>query len=295
MQIDKYILNKKNISILMLCSAAFFWGSTFLFSKFLIDSLSVYEIIFGRSIIAAFILYIIFYKKINKEFSEALKNVSLWFFNASAIIALVLQTESLKYTTASNSAFITALFIVFIPFIKFFIFKEKIDRGFWTVVCFAVVGLYLISFGTQLPTALNIGDVLSLLCALFYAFYIILLEKLAVKFSEGTLTFLYFGIQTLAMLCVIVLQGNFSGMFSINMEQLIDIMALATVGSALPYLLMAKGQQNVSAQVASIIYNLEPVSATILAFLFLGEVIAFSKLIGCFIIFTALLIGTKTD
>jgi drug/metabolite transporter (DMT)-like permease len=286
-------LNKRNISILMLVIAACFWGSTFLFTKILIDDLEVYILLSGRSILAAIVLYIIYRKIIKAEFISVLKNLSLWFFAVAGFIALALQTEALKYTTATNSAFITALFVVFVPFIKFIMYRETVKKGFYIAVFIAILGLYLISIGFGLPHAFNKGDLLSLCCALFYAFYIILLEKLSVKYSEGSLMFFYFALQFIISFAIAMPTENISAIMHLNIFSYANLFALAVIGSVVPYLLMAKGQQNVKAQVASIIYNLEPVSATLLAYLFLGEMITETKVIGGIIIFIALTIGIK--
>jgi drug/metabolite transporter (DMT)-like permease len=195
-------LNRRNISILMLITAAFFWRSTFLFTKFLVDNMSVYCILLGRSGIATVLLYFIYRKAIHREIFKAFASQILWLFSIAGFLALALQTEGLKYTTATNSAFITALFIVFIPFIKLFIYRESLTFLFWISVITALVGLYIISFGFNFPDSINPGDFLSLCCAIFYAFYILLLEKLSVKFSEGTIMFFYFALQSLISLSI---------------------------------------------------------------------------------------------
>jgi drug/metabolite transporter (DMT)-like permease len=286
-------LNKRNISILMLVTAALFWGSTFLFTKILINDLEVYTLLTGRSLLAAVLLYLIYRKIIHSELVCVLKNFSLWLFAIAGVIALALQTEALKYTTATNSAFITALFIVFIPFIKYIIYRETVRKGFYSAVIIAIIGLYIISIGFEFPHTFNKGDFLSLCCALFYAFYIILLEKLSVKFSEGFLMFFYFALQFIISITIAIPTENIFSIMHLDVFSYANLFGLAIIGSVIPYLLMAKGQQNVKAQVAGIIYNLEPVSATLLAYLFLGEMITETKVVGGIIIFIALTIGIK--
>ena len=286
-------LNKRNISILMLVAAAFFWGSTFLFIKILIKDLQVYTLLAGRSILASIILYLIYRKIIHSEFISMLKNLSLWFFAVTAVIALALQTEALKYTTATNASFITALFIVFVPFIKYIVYKESVRKTLYIAIAVAIIGLYIISIGFNLPHTFNRGDFLSVCCALFYAFYIVLLEKLSLEYSEGSLMFFYFALQFIISTVIAVPTENIASIMHLNMFSYANLFALAIIGSVVPYLLMAKGQQYVKAQTASIIYNLEPVSATLLAYLFLGESITVTKIVGIVIIFAALTMGVK--
>jgi drug/metabolite transporter (DMT)-like permease len=289
----KTLLNKRNISILILIIAAFFWGSTFLFTKLLLNELQVYTLLASRSILAAGILYLIYRKTIHSEFISAIKSLTLWSFSCAGAIALSLQTASLKYTTASNAAFITALFIVFIPIFKFVIYKETVKNSFYGTIAIAIVGLYIISIGFNVPYLFNKGDILSIFCALVYSFYIVLLEKLSVKYSEGSLMFFYFVIQFVFSAAIAIPTENITSIIHLSTTSYSNLFTLAIFGSVIPYLLMAIGQKNIKAQTASIIYNLEPVSATLLAYVFLGEEISLNKAIGGIIIFMALTLGIK--
>lgn len=278
---------------MMLITASFFWGSTFLFTKKLIFDMPVYSIIFGRSIIAGSVLFIVYFKTIRKEFKRAFFNKLIWLFALSETLALSLQTEGLRFTTATNSAFITTLFIVFIPFIKIYIYKEKIKLHLWIAVFLALIGLYTISFGFSFPNTANPGDMLTIICAFFYSLSILALEKISKEFSGGTIIFFYFIIQTITSFLILLKVGNIDIFLSLNIHSYTYLISLGIFGSACAFLLMATGQKYVSAQVASIIYNLEPVSATFLAFLFLNEAMTIHKITGCILIFSALIVGTK--
>jgi len=83
------------------------------------------------------LLYLFFFKSINREFKASLKSPLIWFFSIIGFLALFVQTMSLKYTTASNSAFITAAFIIFIPIIKRYVYKTNIKVGFYLAVLLA--------------------------------------------------------------------------------------------------------------------------------------------------------------
>lgn len=91
------------------------------------------------------------------------------------------QIVGLKYTTASNSAFITSLYVVFTPFIAYFMLGgEKVTGRDLTSLVLAVIGLYLISGGAG--TSINYGgDFLTLLCAVSFAFQIVLVHKFGEK------------------------------------------------------------------------------------------------------------------
>ena len=208
--------------------------------------------------------------------------------------ALYFQTLSLKYTTASNSAFITAFFIVVVPIIERFYYKKIIKFKFYMAIGIAVIGLYCISFGFSIPDSFNYGDGLALVSAVLYGFYIVFLEKLVVKFSEGTIMFFSFALWGFFALFTVLFDGGLSASPEFNLISISNLCAIAILGSVIPYLLMAKGQRVVSAQLASLVYNLEPLFATLMAFLFIGEAFTVAKIVGGAVIFGALVFGSTS-
>ena len=84
--------------------------------------------------------------------------------------AFALQTVGLQYTTPSKNAFLTAVNVIVVPFISFVIFKRKFDRYELMGAVLAMTGVGAISL--QLNGGVNIGDVLTLGCAVLFAFQI---------------------------------------------------------------------------------------------------------------------------
>jgi drug/metabolite transporter (DMT)-like permease len=281
-------------SLMMLICASALWGSTFIFTKVLIDYISVSYILFFRSALTAILLYFMFIKTINSEFTVAVMSLVMWSFSVIGFLALYIQTLSLKYTTASNSAFITAFFVVVVPVIERFYYKKIIKFKFYVAVGIAVIGLYCISFGFSLPEQFNYGDSLALVSAVLYGFYIVFLEKLVSRFSEGTIMFFSFALWVFFALITGLFDGGLNVCPEFNYISISNLFAVAILGSVIPYLLMAKGQRVIPAQLASLVYNLEPIFATLLAFLFIGEVFTLSKVIGSTIIFGALVLGSTS-
>src|SRR5437899_12742800 len=78
------------------------------------------------------------------------------------------QTVGLRYTTASNSAFITALYVVLVP-----LFLRRFDLRLWTALSFAVSGLWLL---IRPSAEMNRGDLYTLVCAVAFALHIIAVE-----------------------------------------------------------------------------------------------------------------------
>ncbi len=281
-------------SLICLIIASALWGSTFIFAKILIEYMTVSYVLFFRSIITAVILYFLFIKTIKLELLKSIQSLIMWSFSILGFLALYLQTLSLKYTSASNSAFITAFFVVVVPIIERFYYKRIIKLQFYIAVAIAIIGLYCISYGFSLPDKLNLGDSLALISAVLYGFYIVFLEKLVSRFSEGTIMFFSFALWVFLSLFTVIFEKGLSHSPTLNIISVSNLFAIAVLGSVIPYLLMAKGQRVVSAQLASLVYNLEPIFATLLAFICLGETFTIAKVTGCIIIFAALILGSTS-
>jgi drug/metabolite transporter (DMT)-like permease len=286
--------NRFAVSLMMLVCASALWGSTFIFTKILIDYISVSYILLFRSALTALLLYFMFIKTVNSEFSAAARSLVMWSFSVIGFFALYIQTLSLKYTTASNSAFITAFFVVVVPIIERFYYKKIIKFKFYAAIGFAIIGLYCISVGFSLPNQFNYGDGLALIAAILYGFYIVFLEKLVARFSEGTIMFFSFALWVIFAVVTGLFDGGLTVYPDFNFISTSNLLAVSILGSVIPYLLMAKGQRVVSAQLASLVYNLEPIFAALLAFLFIGEIFTIPKIIGSSIIFGALVLGSTS-
>ncbi|HJO92011.1 MAG TPA: DMT family transporter [Victivallales bacterium] len=295
MNIQEIKVTKKdfNSSIAILFIATFFWGSTYIFSKILIGYFSVNNLLLYRSFLSIFLLYIFFYKSINKDFYSACQSPMLWLFATAGCIALFSQTIALKYTSASNAAFITALFIVFVPILRFIHYKSKITLKFYTAVLIAFAGIYFISFGFDKPTHVNRGDLLALISAFCYAYYTVSLEKISKEFHESTIIFFSFAfIAFIALIINIISTESYNIVMFENPFVILNFLALVILGGIIPYMLMAKGQKFVPSNIASLVYNFEPLFATMLACIFLKETVTIPKIIGGSAIFIALLAGT---
>ena len=102
------------------------WG--FVGTKLSLDGgLTPLQLITIRFLIASIFINLIFYKRIKENISkEAIKCGAI--LGAFLFIAFVVQTIGLVYTTPSKNAFLTAVNVVIVPFIGFFIYRRKLDR-----------------------------------------------------------------------------------------------------------------------------------------------------------------------
>ncbi|HBM16485.1 MAG TPA: hypothetical protein DD381_09130 [Lentisphaeria bacterium] len=289
--------NKKNIAfgLSVLFVAAFFWGSTFVTGKVLVHELSVSAILLYRVIISLFVMLLVFRKSIIQGFIKSFRNKTIVAFSIIGALATIVQTEALKFTTASNVAFISALFVVFVPLIEKLFYGKHFKGGFYLAVALSILGIYFISYGFHLPDNFSPGIFFALLSAIGYSYYFILLEKIPSEFSSPVIIFNFFLVMGVMCFIYCLFTGNFGTIVTLSKPIIyLNILNLAILGGIIPYLLMVIGQKIIAPHFATLIYNFEPVFATALSFIFLGDRLHLSALAGFAAIFLSLTVGVKT-
>ncbi|KAL7541936.1 hypothetical protein ACHAWF_007055 [Thalassiosira exigua] len=226
------------------------------------------------------------------------------------------QAIGLETTTASRSGFLVYLNVKFVPFLSFFIFGKRIQRGTWISALVAFGGTALLAFdnanasggaGNGLGTTFNVGDVWSIAAAVASAMFILRMEaasKAVPKSSELNAANLWTvamlsAIWTVAISCKNIQDADAAAVFTQAMRQTIEqtvftiiqhplaLIYLSGVTTALANLLQSQGQRDVSAERASVIYAMDPVYGAIFANIILGETLGGLGLAGAFLIFVA--------
>ena len=91
------------------------------------------------------------------------------------------QQHAFNHSDAGKIAFITAIYIFFVPLLGLF-FKNKVTLLTWGCVAIGFVGLYFLCIDGQNLMSVNLGDIFALICAFWFAIHILLIEK----FTVGT-------------------------------------------------------------------------------------------------------------
>lgn len=206
-----------------------------------------------------------------------------WMFAAGFLlfVAAALQQAGMLYTTAGNAGFITSLYVVLVPVVLFFGWKEKPHWLSIVAVGMAGMGAYFLSTGGRFEV--QRGDALELVGASFWALHVTLLGKFAsrfepMSFSVGQL--LVCGILNL-ILGLIVEQPIFTG----SLAGAAVYTAVMSLG--LCYTLQVWAQRHTPPADAALILSLESVFAVLAGRLLLNELLTGIQILGCVIIFLA--------
>ncbi len=273
------------------------WGATFVIVKESLNDVSSMLFLTLRFGLASVVLVVIMVAcKIKFDKKTIAPGLFLGVF---LYLIFVTQTIGLKYTTATNSGFITGSSVVMVPFVQKIVQKKNPSKSavFGCVLVF--IGILFLSSGgnsisgflSRFGTNFNLGDALTLLCAIFCAIHIVYIGILSRDYNNW-----YLLLIQLVVVAVLSLLGSF--IFSgFNIEQvhinfsnylIFGILYTAIFTTLITIGLQLKYQKYVSPTQAGIIYALEPLFAAIFAFFLLSEKIAMFGLIGCVLIFLGL-------
>lgn len=276
-------LSTENRAFLELILAGFFWGFGFIGTVWALKDLAPAAIIFYRFFGAFLVtaLYILWSKTDLKIVMHEFRlSVGAGFWLAATLLP---QTWGLKYTTATNSAFITILYVLIVPLLATVFQKAPLPKSHWLLTITALAGVALM---VQLQTlSMNWGDLLTLFCALMAAFHILFVEKVAPKSLN---MFILNGFQALWCALFTLPLFFFGGSWDLSglsQNALLGMLVLTFGSSLLAFYLQFRAQKYVSASVASLLFLLESPFSAVLAFFLLSERLTPLQMLGGVTIF----------
>lgn len=156
------------------------WGTTFISTKILLQSISPIEILFLRFMIGILALYLVYPHRLKTES----RNQELYFAAAGfcgVMLYYLLENIALTYTFASNVGIIISIAPFFTAILAhFFLDGEKLKPQFFVGFVVALFGIFLISFNGYETLKLNpLGDILAVLAAVVWATYSVLTRKIS--------------------------------------------------------------------------------------------------------------------
>ncbi len=280
------------------------WGATFAIIKLALVNVSPMVFISIRFSFAAILLLPFFLKK-SKNISRSAVLSGL-LLGVMYFLGFSTQTIGLNYTTATKSGFITGTCVLFTPIFQYLFEKKKPGKGNLIGVFFVLTGLIVLSskgnsildIFHELGSGFNIGDFFTLLCAVFFAMYIVYLDIISKKYDYLLLVFLQISITAvMGIISVIILSvsglENIKFMFSGSL--IFAFLYTSILATVLTTTFQTKYQKIVTPTKAGIIFSFEPVFSAVIAYYFIHEKISRFSFIGGILIFTGLLVSELFD
>jgi drug/metabolite transporter (DMT)-like permease len=264
------------------------WGSAFVAQRIAGQQGSVYWFNGARYLLAALIVLPFALRTVPVSRPAYSREQYQWMLVAGFVLFLgsALQQMGLVYTTAGNAGFITSLYVVSVPVLLFFVWREKVHWVSIVAVMLAGVGAFFLSTGGRFE--MRAGDVIELAGALFWTFHVIVLGKYASSYEAMS-----FSVGQLAV-CGLL---NLGVAIFVEKPMLLDLQLLGAIGYTaffslgLCYTLQVWAQRHTPPADAALILSLESVFAVISGWLLLDEILAPIQVFGCALIFVAVLLS----
>lgn len=290
----------------MLFTTALIWGTAFVAQKSGMDSMPPVAFNGIRTVIGGIALLPVIYimtraakRKGTYHEETPQEKRTLWIGGICCGLALCaagnIQQIGMVYTTAGKTGFITALYVILVPLLGL-ILKQKIRPIFWACVIASAVGLYLLCIPAEGGFGnINKGDLIVLLCSLMFAIHILTIDHFSPKANGVKLSCIQFfvagGLSCILMFVIDPMLGFSLPTWANIQGGWFEILYAGVMSCGVAYTLQVVGQKDVEPTLASMLLCLESVFAVIAGAILLGETMGAREIIGCVIMFAAIMVA----
>ncbi|MCF0131605.1 MAG: DMT family transporter [Pseudobutyrivibrio sp.] len=294
---------------ILLLITAIVWGSGFVFQTVGGESFGAFAFNGIRNYVGSLVLLPLVLFRDNKGVSKAPKSreeKKLYWLGAAVCGTFLFLGSSLQQIAINMGAdvgkagFITSCYILLVPILGIFI-KRKCGVNVWIAVAISLVGLYLLCMKGEFK--LQSVDVILLACALAFSIQIMSIDHFIVRLDGVRLACMqFFVVGIISTVPALVFDiGVFSGTAGTWIATVSNGAAIGSLlfaglfATGVGYTLQMVGQEDVNPTVASLLMSLEAVFGVIFAFIFLHQVMTSREMLGCAIMFAAIVVAQLPD
>ncbi len=283
------MFSKQFLSTLCLIGAALIWGTAFVAQTTGMEFVGPLTFTNIRFIIGGLLVLPFAIKEIPR-FNNLIKKkrliVVILLTGFCLLMGSYLQQYALQYTKIGNAAFLTILYVPFVPIISRFFLKKKIHWSIWVSVSICLIGSYYLTIDSSFEA--QFADFLVVICALFFALHCILIDEyfeiVDAPFSLASAQFLLCFFYSLPFIFIFE-NPTIDGILKESFELL--YVGVMSVGIA--YTLQVIGQRFVKPSTAAITFSLEGVFGALAAWIILSQILTTIQIFGCFLILLGVL------
>ena len=291
--------NRRLLGNGLLLLTALIWGTAFVFQRIGMESIEPITFNAARMALAAIAVGLVAFLLWKREKGTGLavpeaqkkkynKNTILGgiFCGVFLAVASILQQMGLVYTTAGKAGFITAMYMLLVPILGFVLFKKKYNWLVWIAVILGVTGMYYLCITEEF--SLSNGDILIGISALFFSGHILCCDFFVQRGNPIRISAIQFATVTVisAVAAVILEEPGIEKITS----AFIPIIYCGIVSGGIGYTLQIIAQKYTEPAIASLLMSMESVFALLAGVLLLNEHLTVRELIGCIIMFTAIIL-----
>lgn len=286
-------MTKMTANFLMLITALI-WGTTFIAQTTGMDTIGPLSFTAARYAIGMVVMIPLAIWESKKTSLTAQCQSQPKIFKGALLLGVLmfggiaLQQTALLYTKVANAAFLTALYVPAVPLMTWLLSREPIGLPIWLALILSIAGSYLLSGNAGFDA--QVADILVALGALFWAAHIIAIG-IVTRMVAAPLQLAFVQNAVCALLALV-------GAVVIEAPQLIDFLPVwkelfyaGAISVGIAYTLQLVAQRHANTTAAAFLLSLEAVFAAIAGWLFLSETLSVMAIIGCVLIFVAVLLA----
>jgi drug/metabolite transporter (DMT)-like permease len=273
---------------LVLLLAAAIWGGGFVAQSTAMHAIGPFWFIGLRFAVATVVVLPFVWLEARKAAAPLTRrNIQAFLFVGLALFGgAATQQIGLQTTTVTNSSFITGLYVVFVPMIAVVFLRRPPHWVVWPAALMALTGIYMLSGGSF--SRLTIGDLLTVVCAVFWAIQITLAGTAVGETGRPlAISATQFAVTAVAALAVAIVAEPIS--FDAIGGAIWEILYVGIFSSGLAFALQIIGQRYTTSSQAAIFLSSEALFGASLGALVLGETVPPLGYVGCALMFSAML------
>ncbi len=292
-------MNKKRLKgNALLLLTALIWGASFVAQSVAMDHIGPFTFNATRMLLGSLVLIpAIFFldrikpkdKRPTKEMRKAERKTVLiggFFCGTALFVAASFQQFGVQHTTVGKAGFITALYMVIVPILGIFL-KKKVPKMVWLGVALAVPGMYLLTITESLT--INLGDLLMLICALFFSIHILVIDHFSPKVDGVRMSCVQFFVASVyAGIAMLIFE---SPSLTSLMAASESILYAGALSCGVAYTLQVVAQKDTDPSISSLILSTESVFAVLAGWVVLQQVLSGREILGCVFLFVAVILA----
>ncbi len=276
---------------------ALIWGVAFVFQAKGLQELGPFAFVAFRFIIGAFtILPVAFMEWRKRPISTAIKDANNK--NANTIIGIIalsgvmaigslMQQVSLGSTSVANAAFLTTLYVPFVPLLGLFIFRHNINPYRWGAVAIFILGSWLMTGYSA--SGITHGDIIVIISAVFWASHIMLVGAMAQR-TNAPFQLAFIQTTATAILATMLMLMFETVSFDRIVSSLPDLLFTGVLSTGIAFTLQLVAQRYASSVASALLLSTESIIAAIAGWIILSQMMTSLSILGASLIFCAVLI-----
>jgi len=292
MRVEK--IQAKNFKyVLWFISVTLIWGGSFLFVNDLLhDNIPIFLLMFARFTIGSIFLLVL--RTFNK--APPIKKPEVFHGSIMGLIIFVaffLQTLGAYYTTPAKNGMLTGLYVVFVAILEIVI-KRKIRLKPIADALVCVIGMMILFDIFKSSFKMNLGDLLTILCALVFAAQFIVLEKYSPNLNSINYAIIQLiFVSAVSLILSLIFESSGYAAITLTPAIVLKVIFLGLFSTGYAYLIQTIVQTKLFAVTVSMVSCLESVFAVVFSIIFAYDNLTLSLVVGSLIILASMLSAVR--